>query len=106
MAKKKDMKNSGKMLSMGFGFIEYATKEGAATAIKTLQHVRLDGHVLELKMAKAGAQQQAGEQKVGGVFEGVVVGVSYGCGVTALVAMRVVVSVLCVEHLFLLLRGI
>lgn len=52
IAKKKDMKNQGKMLSMGFGFVEYADKEGAANAVKTLQGVKLDGHVLELKMAK------------------------------------------------------
>lgn len=66
IAKKKDMKNPGKFLSMGFGFVEYATKEGATDALKTLQGVKLDGHVLELKLAKKGQQQQHREQTVSG----------------------------------------
>eukprot|EP00123_Amoebidium_parasiticum_P001003 comp11963_c0_seq2/m.6654 comp11963_c0_seq2/g.6654 ORF comp11963_c0_seq2/g.6654 comp11963_c0_seq2/m.6654 type:complete len:788 (-) comp11963_c0_seq2:24-2387(-) len=60
VAKKKDMKNPGKMLSMGFGFVEYKAKEGAQNALKMLQHIKVDGHVLELKISKnQGAEKKA-----------------------------------------------
>jgi multiple RNA-binding domain-containing protein 1 len=42
---------SGNMLSMGYGFVEYMTAEGAMEALKTLQHHELDGHKLELKIS-------------------------------------------------------
>lgn len=38
-------------LSMGFGFVEYKRKEDALKALKTLQHVQVDGHELELKLS-------------------------------------------------------
>eukprot|EP01134_Creolimax_fragrantissima_P000915 CFRG0915T1 len=43
---------NGKSLSMGFGFLEYATKDAASNSLKTLQHVKLEGHTLELKWAR------------------------------------------------------
>jgi RNA recognition motif-containing protein len=49
---------------MGFGFVEYASKDGAANAVKTLQGVKLDGHVLELKMAKNQPAAASREQTV------------------------------------------
>lgn len=36
-------------LSMGFGFVEFATQEGARKALTKLQGTFLDGHALELK---------------------------------------------------------
>ena len=39
------------MLSMGYGFIEYKRKESAEKALKKLQHVKVDGHALELKVS-------------------------------------------------------
>ena len=37
MAKKKDPKKAGSMLSMGYGFVEYKKSESADKAIKLLQ---------------------------------------------------------------------
>ena len=49
VAKKKDPKNPGKTLSMGYGFIQFKKSSSANTALKTLQHSVLEGHALELK---------------------------------------------------------
>jgi len=49
VAKKKDPKNPGQVLSMGYGFIQFREKKAANTALKTLQNTKLDGHVIELK---------------------------------------------------------
>ncbi|XP_056002350.1 probable RNA-binding protein 19 isoform X2 [Ostrea edulis] len=51
VAKKKDMKNPGKFLSMGYGFVEFRQKESAMKALKELQHTNLDGHAVELKIS-------------------------------------------------------
>eukprot|EP00117_Sycon_ciliatum_P045021 scpid26796/ scgid1869/ Probable RNA-binding protein 19; RNA-binding motif protein 19 len=51
IAKKKDPKNPGKTLSMGFGFVEFAQREHAMEAIKNLQHHSIDDHNVELKMS-------------------------------------------------------
>nr|XP_022340473.1 probable RNA-binding protein 19 [Crassostrea virginica] len=51
VAKKKDMKNPGKYLSMGYGFVEFLKKESAMKALKELQHTDLDGHMVELKVS-------------------------------------------------------
>lgn len=48
---KPDPKNSGKTLSMGFGFVEFRTKEQANAAISTLDGHVLDGHKLQLKLS-------------------------------------------------------
>ncbi|KAL6452902.1 MRD1 Multiple RNA-binding domain-containing protein 1 [Candida maltosa Xu316] len=48
---KPDPKNSGKTLSMGFGFVEFKTKEQANVAISTLDGHILDGHKLQLKLS-------------------------------------------------------
>lgn len=49
IAKKKDPKKSGELLSMGYGFVEYKKAKSADKAIKLLQNTDLDGHKLELK---------------------------------------------------------
>ena len=51
IAQKKDIKNPGSMLSMGYGFVEFVSPEGAMKALKKLQHTMLDGHQLELKIS-------------------------------------------------------
>ncbi|XP_062593216.1 probable RNA-binding protein 19 [Saccostrea cucullata] len=51
IAKKKDMKNPGQYLSMGYGFVEFQSKESAMKAIKELQHSDIDGHAVELKIS-------------------------------------------------------
>jgi multiple RNA-binding domain-containing protein 1 len=50
-------KKGGKPLSMGFGFIEFRTKQNAMKAIKSMQGFKLDGHALELKFSNAAAKQ-------------------------------------------------
>lgn len=61
VAKKKDMKNPGKYLSMGYGFVEFQKKESAMKALKELQHTDLDGHMVELKLSN---RTTLGTQKV------------------------------------------
>lgn len=40
------------MLSRGFGFAEFSSKEDAIQAVKLLQNQTLDGHSLSLKLSK------------------------------------------------------
>ncbi|XP_048467352.1 probable RNA-binding protein 19 isoform X1 [Rhincodon typus] len=49
ISKKKD--KTGSLLSMGYGFAEYAKSESANKALKLLQHCTVDGHQLELKIS-------------------------------------------------------
>nr|XP_050028787.1 probable RNA-binding protein 19 [Dermacentor andersoni] len=49
IAKKKDTKNPGQLLSMGYGFVQFKQQQAAKQALKQLQHSKLDGHALELK---------------------------------------------------------
>ncbi|XP_069705771.1 probable RNA-binding protein 19 [Periplaneta americana] len=49
VAKKKDPKNPGQLLSMGYGFIQFKRKASADKALKTLQQSVLNGHSIELK---------------------------------------------------------
>ncbi|KAI9486704.1 MAG: hypothetical protein EXX96DRAFT_516924 [Benjaminiella poitrasii] len=48
---KADPKNAGKVLSMGFGFIEFNNKTNAEKALNAMQGYNLDGHTLELKFS-------------------------------------------------------
>ncbi|KAM3868181.1 putative RNA-binding protein 19 [Diretmus argenteus] len=50
ISKKKD--KTGKLLSMGYGFVQYQTAEAAQKAMKRLQHCSLDDHQLELKVSE------------------------------------------------------
>uniref|UniRef100_A0A669D0Z3 Probable RNA-binding protein 19 n=1 Tax=Oreochromis niloticus TaxID=8128 RepID=A0A669D0Z3_ORENI len=47
ISKKKD--KTGKLLSMGYGFVQYQTAEAAQKALRQLQHCKVDDHQLELK---------------------------------------------------------
>lgn len=51
VAKKKDLKNSGEFLSLGYGFVQFKRKVDANKALKQLQHTTIDDHVIELKMS-------------------------------------------------------
>ena len=59
---RKDPKNEGKSLSMGFGFLEFATKEDARAAISAMNKHVLDGHELQFKMSQRG-QDAAAERR-------------------------------------------
>lgn len=48
---KPDPKNSGKTLSMGFGFVEYRTKEQATAVIAAMDGTVIDGHKIQLKLS-------------------------------------------------------
>ncbi|XP_055080264.1 probable RNA-binding protein 19 [Periophthalmus magnuspinnatus] len=50
ISKKKD--KTGKLLSMGYGFVQYQTAEAAKKAIRQLQHCNVDDHQLELKISE------------------------------------------------------
>lgn len=52
IAAKKDPKNPGNNLSMGYGFVRYKRKRDADQALKTLQMTVLDGKSLELKRSE------------------------------------------------------
>lgn len=49
IAKKNDTKNPGKVLSMGYGFVQFKKASIATEALKNLQHRLLDEHSIELK---------------------------------------------------------
>ncbi|RIB15288.1 hypothetical protein C2G38_2192794 [Gigaspora rosea] len=51
---KNDPKNSGKILSMGFGFVEYDNMKNAKNALKAMQGYMLDGRSLQLKFSNRG----------------------------------------------------
>ena len=51
IARKKNTKDPATPLSMGFGFVEFASENLAREAIKQLQHSELEGHTLQLKIS-------------------------------------------------------
>ncbi|KAJ1942278.1 Multiple RNA-binding domain-containing protein 1, partial [Linderina macrospora] len=59
--RKKDPKRPGKWQSMGFGFVEYKTAEGAQQAFKSFQGSEVDDHALEIKMSDRLAKSSADE---------------------------------------------
>uniref|UniRef100_A0A6Q2Y9B3 RRM domain-containing protein n=1 Tax=Esox lucius TaxID=8010 RepID=A0A6Q2Y9B3_ESOLU len=50
ISQKKD--KSGRLLSMGYGFVTYQTKKAAEKALRQLQHCSVDDHQLELKVSE------------------------------------------------------
>uniref|UniRef100_A0A671YGG4 Probable RNA-binding protein 19 n=1 Tax=Sparus aurata TaxID=8175 RepID=A0A671YGG4_SPAAU len=50
ISKKRD--KTGKMLSMGYGFVQFQTAEAAQKALRQLQHCSVDDHQLELKVSE------------------------------------------------------
>lgn len=50
VSKKKD--KTGKLLSMGYGFVQYQTAEAAQKALRQLQHCSVEDHQLELKISE------------------------------------------------------
>ncbi|ROT42270.1 RNA-binding domain-containing protein [Sodiomyces alkalinus F11] len=51
---KTDPKRPGQVLSMGFGFVEFRTKEQAQAAVKAMNGFVLDGHALAVKASHRG----------------------------------------------------
>ncbi|XP_032220437.2 probable RNA-binding protein 19 isoform X2 [Nematostella vectensis] len=63
IAKKKDPKKPGSLLSMGYGFVEFCNKASAQEALKSLQHSQLDGHALELKQSHRKSGKEESKRK-------------------------------------------
>eukprot|EP00106_Octopus_bimaculoides_P015495 XP_014782937.1 PREDICTED: probable RNA-binding protein 19 [Octopus bimaculoides] len=64
VARKKDFKNQGQALSMGYGFVEFKRSKSAQKAIKKLQHMELNGHQIELKISNRLSMYVFGELKI------------------------------------------
>ncbi|KAK3800179.1 hypothetical protein RRG08_016286 [Elysia crispata] len=65
VAKKKDAKRPGELLSMGYGFVQFMKKADAKEALKHLQNSVLDDHNLELKMSNRTTPQVKSRKKQG-----------------------------------------
>ena len=50
--------SSQQMLSMGYGFVEFASQEDAKSAVKKLQGTTLAGHALEMQLSKASKSER------------------------------------------------
>uniref|UniRef100_A0A3Q2PCU7 Probable RNA-binding protein 19 n=1 Tax=Fundulus heteroclitus TaxID=8078 RepID=A0A3Q2PCU7_FUNHE len=61
ISKKKDKK--GNLLSMGYGFVQYQTAEGARKALRQLQHCMVDDHQLEVKISERVSHRQKQAEK-------------------------------------------
>ncbi|CEP61586.1 RNA-binding ribosome biosynthesis protein MRD1 LALA0_S03e06194g [Lachancea lanzarotensis] len=60
---KPDSRNSGKTLSMGFGFVEFKSKEQAIAVINALDGSVLDGHRIQLKLSHRQGTAASGSTK-------------------------------------------
>jgi multiple RNA-binding domain-containing protein 1 len=63
---KMDPKKPGQTLSMGFGFVEFRSKEQAQAALQTMDGYALDGHTLAVKASHKGldaAEERRREDK-------------------------------------------
>uniref|UniRef100_A0A8C7ZC57 Probable RNA-binding protein 19 n=1 Tax=Oryzias sinensis TaxID=183150 RepID=A0A8C7ZC57_9TELE len=59
-----DQQKTGKLLSMGYGFVQYQSAEGAQKALRQLQHCCVDDHKLELKISdKTSRKKKQAEKK-------------------------------------------
>ncbi|VEU21330.1 DEKNAAC102569 [Brettanomyces naardenensis] len=56
---KPDSRHPGKMMSMGFGFVEFRTKTQAQAAIRAMDGYILDGHKLQLKLSTRGGSSSS-----------------------------------------------
>lgn len=61
VSKKKD--KTGKLLSMGYGFVQYKTPEAAQKAMRQLQHCNVDEHQLELKISERAIKSGVAQSK-------------------------------------------
>lgn len=59
IARKKDPKNPGQFLSMGYGFVQFFTQEAVNKALKELQNSALDEHQIELKRSNKNLGSEA-----------------------------------------------
>ncbi|TMS39135.1 hypothetical protein L596_005708 [Steinernema carpocapsae] len=62
---KKDVKYPEKMLSMGFGFVQFYTKADAEAALRQCQGELIDGHAVELKLSHREQHQEENAKRKG-----------------------------------------
>uniref|UniRef100_A0A3Q2V8F2 RNA binding motif protein 19 n=1 Tax=Haplochromis burtoni TaxID=8153 RepID=A0A3Q2V8F2_HAPBU len=55
---------TGKLLSMGYGFVQYQTAEAAQKALRQLQHCKVDDHQLELKVSERATRSDVNQKAV------------------------------------------
>eukprot|EP01128_Nolandella_sp_AFSM9_P005639 TRINITY_DN2763_c0_g1_i2.p1 TRINITY_DN2763_c0_g1~~TRINITY_DN2763_c0_g1_i2.p1 ORF type:complete len:823 (+),score=242.47 TRINITY_DN2763_c0_g1_i2:26-2470(+) len=63
IAKKRDMKKGGAILSLGYGFVEFKKREHAVKAFTKLQGVKLDGHALVIQLSKPSEDNVSSSRK-------------------------------------------
>ncbi|XP_028966943.1 probable RNA-binding protein 19 [Galendromus occidentalis] len=63
VATKSDPRQPGKTLSMGYGFVQFKSKQDAMMALKKLQHSTLDSHTLGLKVSRREVKAAGVERK-------------------------------------------
>ncbi|KAG1938910.1 putative RNA-binding protein [Pimephales promelas] len=61
ISKKRD--KAGKMLSMGYGFVQYKTPKAAQKAMRKLQHCTVDEHQLQIKISEREVKSGVAESK-------------------------------------------
>lgn len=61
ISKKRD--KTGKLLSMGYGFVQYKTPEAAQKAMRQLQHCTVNEHQLELKISERDVKSAVAQAK-------------------------------------------
>lgn len=68
---KPDPKRSGEILSMGYGFVGFKTRQEAQKALGGLEGFEIDGKTLEVKFAQRGAEDEAkGKKEMGANAKG------------------------------------
>lgn len=71
IARKRNPTNKTELLSLGYGFIEFTSKESAIKAVKTLQGSILEDHKLELSYSKRENDDEEKKRKRSrGIMEG------------------------------------
>ena len=63
VARKVSAKDPDKLLSRGYGFVEFSNHQLAARAVRDLHHSELDGHQLEIELARRSTSQQTNTRK-------------------------------------------
>ncbi|KAI9317518.1 hypothetical protein BX666DRAFT_1938025 [Dichotomocladium elegans] len=60
---KNDFANPGKLLSMGYGFVEFDNKDHATKAMNAMQGYNLDDHALQIKFSRTNSSSVGGTGK-------------------------------------------
>lgn len=64
IAKKKDLKNAGQQIPLGYGFIQFKTNAAAEKALRSMQFSEIDDQRIELKRSDRTVQGQADTSRI------------------------------------------